>query len=128
MSEGMIDRIRDEMAANAGDNMVQMIGEHLTAYLQKHPETELKKGASIKGAVNDMMVKAKKHAVNGMAALCFTSGMETVYEHMGLPWDKEECMRVQFSLYDAAAPLPASAKPDPQAHADEFDLDMLMGS
>lgn len=125
MSE-MMDRIRDEMAANPEDTMLQTIGEHLTAYLTAHPETRIREGATIRGAMNAMMEKARKKAVGGMAALCFTSGMETVYAHMGITWDKEECMRVQFSLYDKAAPLPEAVRPDPKAHADEFDLDAIL--
>ena len=120
-----MDRIRDEMAAHPEDGMLQTIGEHLTAYLQAHPDTELKAGATMQGAMKSMMNKARGSQVNGMAAMSFIDGMKLVYEHMGLPWSKKECMRVQLGLYDAAAP--EITKPDPQARADEFELDALLG-
>lgn len=55
-----IDRIRDEMAAESGDQMVQMIGEHLTEYIRQHPAAELTQGATIKGAVGKMYAEAGK--------------------------------------------------------------------
>ena len=123
---GMMDRIRDEMAANPKDEMLQMIGEHLTAYVQENPGTAFREGATIKGAMKAMMEKARKQAVGGMAAVSFTDGMKTVYEHMGLIWDAKACMALQLSMYDSAAPLKPEVKAETKTHADAFDLDMLL--
>lgn len=77
--DGMMDRIRDEMAKSAGNGMVQVIGDHLTAYLMRNPGTALKEGATIEGAIRKMSAEARKSAKGNMGALDFLTGMKIVY-------------------------------------------------
>ena len=125
--EGMMDRIRDEMAHNSGNGMIQVIGDHLTAYLQLRPDTTFREGATIEGAIKKMSAEARKSAEGNMGALDFLTGMKIVYEEFGLDWDKKTCMQAQMSLYDGAAEIPVQTKIEMQAPADEFDLDAFLG-
>lgn len=125
--DGMMDRIRDEMAKNAGNSMIQVIGDHLTAYLQLRPGTTLKEGATIEGAIKRMSA-ARKTAKGNMGALDFLEGMKIVYEEFGLEWSKQACMQAQMSAYDCmVAEMPVQTKTETQAPADEFDLDAFLG-
>lgn len=121
-----MDRIRDEMARSAGNGMVQVIGDHLTAYLQMHPQAQLKEGATIEGAIKKMSAEARKSAKGNAGALDFLTGMRIVYEEFGLEWSKQACMQAQMSLYDAAE-MPVQTEIKAQAPADEFDLDAFLG-
>lgn len=129
--DGQMDRIRDEMARSADNAIVKVIGEHLTAYLQARPQTKLRDGATIKGAVGRMSSEARKTAKGNMGALDFLTGMRIVYEEFGLPWDKKTCMQVQMAMYDdmyAAAPVQIEMQaPETQTLADEFSLDAFLG-
>ena len=122
----MIDRIRDEMADHPQDMLIQMIGDHISAYMQVHPGAEIKSGKTLKKAAEAMQQEAGKHR-NGKnwAALDFVTGMRIAYEALGLPFDAAECTKIQMGLYDGGAVIPAK---EPQAHAeaDVFDLDALM--
>ena len=123
-----MDRIRDEMAANPEDAMMQMIGEHLTRYLILHAEAELKQGATLAGAIDAMRREAgKRRGGRNWAALGFAEGMKVVYETFGLTWSERECMAVQGAAYSADEPAAAPARAKTKAPADEFDLDRLMG-
>lgn len=125
--EGMMDRIRDEMAKSAGNSMVQVIGDHLTAYLMRNPGTALKEGATIEGAIRKMSAEARKSAKGNMGALDFLTGMKIVYEEFGIGWDKQKCIQAQMSLYDGEAEMPVQTEIKTQAPADEFDLDAFLG-
>lgn len=125
--DGMMDRIRDEMAKNAGDGMIQVIGDHLTAYLQRRPGAKLKDGATIEGAIRKMSAEARKTAKGNIGAQDFLTGMKIVYEEFGLEWNRDDCMQVQMSAYDSLKTVPVQTKIKTQAPADEFDLDAFLG-
>lgn len=122
----MIDRIRDEMADNPQDMMIQMIGDHISAYLQAHPGAEIQEGRTLKKAAEAMQQEAGRHR-NGKswAALDFMTGMRIAYGALGLPFDAAECTRIQMGLYDGGAVIPEK-KPQAPAEEDVFDLDKML--
>ena len=61
----LIDSIRDEMAASKDAYITQM-GELMTAYLMRHPETEVAEGKTLKGAFSRLK---EELAANCRAAL-----------------------------------------------------------
>ena len=116
-----MERIRDEMAKNS-QRYVQVVGEYLTEYLQKHPEAAKKLASgkkSISGSLAAMRKEAEKQKEGNVAVL-----------------DDAEAFGIVLRYYEAE-PLPARAEketaPDKRrraekaAEADPFDLDALMG-
>lgn len=73
-----MDLIRDEMAANASDGPIQMIGGILTSLLQRHPELADKlsaEGKGLKKAMDSAMV-LNDPTIFGMAGGKFLGGGE----------------------------------------------------
>ena len=113
---GATDKLRDEMA-KANSRYVQVVGEYLTDYLQRHPEAEaaiLAKGKSIQGSMNAMVAEASKRKQGNVAVLDDRTAFEIVLKYFGI--EKAE-----------AAPETVTVETVPEAEPDPFDLDALMG-
>ena len=123
--EAAIDAIRDEMAANAKDGAIGVVGQFLTVLLRMQPEHSpliTAEGKSIKGAMEAMKSTAAKHKSGSWAALDFQTGIQIVLEYYGFP--ELNAGTINSIMLSAAglAPDPApAAKP-----ADEFDIDALL--
>ena len=82
-----MDKLRDEMAENAGNRYVQVVGEYLTDYLLDHPEAEaaiLAEGKSIKGSLSAMEAEARKVKVGSVAVLDDETGFRIVRGYFGI--------------------------------------------
>lgn len=105
-------KIRDEMAENAKNTYVQVVGDFLLEHLQQHPEAAekiLANGKSIKGSLNAMKEEARKHQVDGCGVLTDEEGYAVVLRYFG----------IDTTATKPEAPEPASAK-----RGIEFDVDL----
>lgn len=138
-----MDKLRDEMAENAGNRYVQVVGEYLTDYLLDHPEAEaaiLADGKSIKGSLSAMEAEARKVKVGSVAVLDDQTAFGIVRGYFGIV---EGERRETSSAPASGGTFPrgegtgetaedvikkaenvAETQPDP---VDPFDLDALMG-
>lgn len=126
----LMDRIRDEMAA-VKDERIAQLGELLTAYLRRHPDTELDEKKKLKGALEHL----KKTAEKKKSGNSYVMGPKEVFglllEYCGLkehPGDMGACFwevcGCENGLYSVELTQPETktdAVPDP------FDLDALLG-
>ena len=126
--EQAIDKLRDEMAANAKDAAMGIVGEFMTALLDAKPEYAEKIMAekkTIKGAMEAMKAKAEKNKHGSWASMDFFSGIKCVLKYYGLP-DMQNC-QIMAMMNAAAQPEPQpEIKPEPAPRADSFDLDALL--
>lgn len=130
-----MDKLRDEMAENAGNRYIQVVGEYLTDYLLDHPEAEaaiLTDGKSIKGSLSAMEAEARKVKVGSVAVLDDQTAFGIVRGYFGIAEDEV----VDFASRDVgeiAAAMGRRAEAEgyvPEAEPDSvdpFDLDALMG-
>lgn len=82
-----VEKIRDEMAANAKHPYIQVIGDFLLQYIDDHPEASekiLTKDRTIKGSLNAMQSEARKKQVDGCAVLTDAEGFGIVLNLPGL--------------------------------------------
>lgn len=128
--EAATDKIRDEMAANAKDTAILVIGEFMTNLLAEKPETAEKimaEGKSLKGAMSDMSDYGRKHKSGNYAAVDYFTGIGIVLEHFGI--EKLSSMDIMRIGYRAGAvPEAPTQEPARKKHsADELDIDALLG-
>lgn len=128
--EAATDKIRDEMADNAKDAAISVIGEFLTSMLMEKPETAEKimaEGKSLKGAMAAMSDYARKNKSGNHAAVDYFTGIGIVLEHFGIEkLSNTDIMRIGYrtgAVPDAPAQEPAPKKPS----ADDLDIDALLG-
>ncbi len=141
-----MDKLRDEMAENAGSRYVQVVGEYLTDYLLDHPEAEasiLAEGKSIKGSLSAMEAEARKVKVGSVAVLDDQTAFGIVRGYFGIVEaedvskkvgdvskkaedvsKKSEDVSKKAEDVSKKAENVAETQPDP---VDPFDLDALMG-
>ena len=119
-----MDSIRDEMAANARDSAVQMIGNVVATLLQSHPELADKlsaKGKSLKKAMEAMRAEAQKNKSGNWGCVDGMTGMKIVLKHYGIEGITErelfDALAETFAGDDAHTPAP---------ERDEFDIDALL--
>lgn len=124
------DKIRDEMAANAKDAAISVIGEFMTNLLMEKPETAeniMAEGKGLKGAMTAMSDYARKHKSGNYAAVDFFTGIGIVLEYFGVEkLSNTDIMRVGYrggAIPEAPAPEPAKK----ETAADELDIDALLG-
>ena len=146
----LADHIRDEMA-KAGHDYVAMLGELMTEYLRRHPETEIDGKLTLKGAYDALREKARKKAKAGCYAMPPREAFDGMMDYYGLPHSDADfgaCMMAiigqcakggasaptsasepEVSLRVAATRSGAAAKPIQAANdlADLLDIDALLG-
>ena len=141
-----MDKLRDEMAENAGSRYVQVVGEYLTDYLLNHPEAEaaiLTDGKSIKGSLSAMEAEARKVKTGSVAVLDDQTAFGIVRGYFGIAEAEdvskkaenvskkaedvskrvEDVSKKSEDVSKKAEDVPET-QPDP---IDPFDLDALMG-
>lgn len=122
--EQAIDKIRDEMAANAKDGAMSVTGEFLTMLLQAQPEYADKIMAdkkTIKGAMAAMRDEAAKHKNGNYACIDYFTGIRCVLAYYGLP----EMQNCQIMALTTAAIVPEVTQPTVKAD-DDLDIDALL--
>lgn len=119
-----VDRIRDEMAKEAGNPGIQFLGGWLTGELEKRPElaeTILDEQKSIKGAFGKIHDYASKHKTGNFAFVPPEKALEIVGEYYG----------IETQALGATQPHPSAAQtPSPQGKGKGnagLDLDDLLG-
>lgn len=132
-----IDVIRDEMAANADNTIVQQVGEILTALLGWRGELLDRltaKGKTLSGASSAMAnVAKKKKGKSAGVALTVIEGMRAVFEYYEVKPEEvtdEEIM--QAAMIACGVPMAHCAPAKRQAEAPtvpdgDLDLDALLG-
>jgi len=86
MLEKAIEKIRDEMAANADHGYIQHVGGYVTTHLRNHPEDAeavLAEEKTLKGSYKVMQKFAKEHADHGCYAMPPEEGYKIVGEYFG---------------------------------------------
>lgn len=128
--EAATDKIRDEMAANAKDAAISVIGEFMTNLLMEKPETAEKimaEGKSLKGAMSAMSDYARKNKSGNHAAVDYYTGIGIVLEYFGIEkLSNTDIMRIGYRT-DAIPEAPAQEPARKEAPADELDIDALLG-
>lgn len=125
----LMDCVRDEMAA-AKHGYIEMLGEMMTAYLRRHPETEVDEKKTLEGAYKHLHSTAAKKQQSRCYAMPPAEGFGLLMEYYGLPHDKAEyeaCMLEMLGQSvldkpDSTPPVQAAKPTD-----DPFDLDGLLG-
>lgn len=87
MFDKAIDKIRDEMAANADSSYIQYVGGFLTDHLQRHPEDAtaiLAEGKTIDGSMKEMEKYARDHKSGNCAVVSDQDGFRIVMEYFGI--------------------------------------------
>lgn len=129
-----MDSIRDEMAKNAKDGAIGIVGEFMTALLNDRPEIAEKitaKNKSLSGAMKAISEEARKHKTGNYAALDFNTGLNVVLEYFDIPkLEPAQIMNIAFSIAGAqgeppAQPAPVRRKAKPEV-ADALDIDALL--
>lgn len=114
-----MDKLRDEMAANATHPGIQQIGAYMTARLAAQPEIAtqiLAEGKTLKGTYDSFYAYASKHKAGNFACIDPDTAYKLVAEYYGI------------------TPQAAEENPEPHAHAearpatkaDGLDLDDLL--
>lgn len=81
-----IDKIRDEMAANANDGYIAAVGEYLTEYIRGHKDEADKvmaDGKTIKGSLAAASEEARKKQRGNVAVLSYEEVYKLVREYYG---------------------------------------------
>lgn len=130
-----MDSVRDEMAKNAKDGAIGIVGEFLTALLNDRPEIAEKitaKDKSLSGAMKAMSEEARKHKTGNYACLDMNTGLNIVLKYFDLPEmspgeimaivHKAAGMPESISAKPESAPAQREAKPA----ANDFDIDALL--
>ena len=103
-----MDKIRDEMAKRHDHGAIQMLGEHLTALLQKHPETAaqiLQEGKTLSGAYGALEAHAKKRARHGgCVVISDAEGFEIMDGYFGIRLGEEDAKPDLAVMLHAPAP------------------------
>ena len=122
-----MDAIRDEMAA-AKDDYVSCMGELMTEYLRMHPDAEIGKDKTLKGAFDHLKAQAKKKQKGGCYAMPPQEIFFGMMEYYGLPATAQDAAKCFSAAVGQTAPDPVDI-PAPAATAsdDPFDLDALLG-
>ena len=126
-----MDKIRDEMAKSK-DGMIRFLGEGVTALVQLYPGTEPlieAEGKSLKGCLGEIRKAARGGVADPIAST------EAICKYYGLDFKDYRRLAAEINLaLCGEAPVPAAASQTtvpqteaPQAHADDFDLDALLG-
>lgn len=121
-----MDKVRDEMAKGKG-RYVQVVGEFLTDYLQRHPEAEtaiLTKGKTIAGSLEEMKKEAKKEAVNGCGVLDDETAFGIVLKYFGIN-PGQNVLNPGQNVLNPGGNVIEAQKP---TALDPFDLDALLGA
>ena len=87
MFEKAMDKLRDEMAKNAGDEGISYLGEYLTARLRAAPEIAgklLEKRKSIAGAFGAVRDYARKNQKNSFCAVSDAKACEIACGYFGI--------------------------------------------
>lgn len=108
---GAMDKIRDELAKQAGNPAVAVLGEYLTARLQAAPGIAgkiLDKGKSLAGALARIREAARKKQVQGVGVVSDGEAFTLMEQYFGIP----------------DAPAKPQALADPAE--DALDLDALL--
>lgn len=108
-----IDRVRDEMAKNARNGMIQQVGQYVTDRVMHG--AALPEGKTLSGAVDEMRAYAKSHAQAGAYCMTDEEAYRIVDKYYGWTAQKDTGKVVPFPV-EAAKP----AEPDP------LDLDALL--
>lgn len=127
----LADHIRDEMA-KAGHDYIDMLGELMTEYLRRHPETEIDGKLTLKGAYDALRERAKKKAKAGCYAMPPKEAFDGMMDYYGLPHsdaDYGACMMAMIGQRAPDAPAQEPPKPVKAANdlADLLDIDALLG-
>lgn len=120
-----VDKLRDEMAANANNPALAVIGEELTDRLRRNPllaEKILVEGKTLKGALNKLINYAHDHMIRdwsvGRPDRVMTGNSCGV-----VPPDKaQEIILAYYGLEDVSSGPERTAARD-----DGLDLDALLG-
>ena len=126
----LLDSVRDAMAS-ADDGYVEALGEMMTVYLQRHPETEVEDGKSLKGALGHLRSVAQKKQKDRCYAMPPAEAFALLLEYYGITpgaGEYKACMLALIGQTDTAAhedmPQPV---PQKEPEGDLFDLDALLG-
>lgn len=125
----LMDCVRDEMAA-AKHGYIEMLGEMMTAYLRRHPETEVDEKKTLEGAYKQLHSTAAKKQQGRCYAMPPAEGFGLLMEYYGLPHDKAEYEACMLEMLGQSAPDRPDSTPSVQAAKsddDPFDLDGLLG-
>lgn len=115
-----MDKLRDEMAANATHPGVQQIGAYMTARLAAQPEIApqlLAEGKTLTGAFEAIHTYASKNRTGNYACVPPETAYKLVAEYYGIP------PRAAEENQETQAPAQARQA----ARADGLDLDTLLG-
>lgn len=122
----LIDSIRDEMAASKDAYITQM-GEMMTAYLMRHPETEVAEGKTLKGAFSRLEKVAEKKKSGRCYAMPTAEALGLMLKAFGLPEPApDEWMQCLMAM-DGKTQAPAPAAPAKPAPGGLLDVDDLLG-
>lgn len=125
----LMDHVRDEMAA-AGDGYVEMLGEMMTVYLQRHPETEIGDGKTLKGAFAHMRSAAQKKQKDRCYAMPPAEAFALLMEYYGIAsgaGEYEACMLAVIGQTTPDKPGEIPPAPQKEPEGDPFDIDALLG-
>ena len=85
--EKAMEKLRDELAKNAGNRVLTVIGEYVCDYLAAHPSAAsliLAKDKTLTGAVNAMRTEARRTAKGNCGVLTDEEGFAIVRKYFGL--------------------------------------------
>lgn len=120
----LMDAVRDEMAANT-DGYIDQLGQIMTAWLRRHPQTEIASDRTLRGAFEQIRATARKKAKNGCYAMPYTEVYVGLMEYYGMPVKLDECAACMLEMCNAAeegARESTATAPE----ADALDLDALL--
>jgi len=125
----LMDAIRDEMArgglAKHENAYVTALGEAMTVFIQRNPETEIAEGKTLKGAYQAAMKEARGNG-NGLATpqMVFDSTMK----YYGITPKKGELVACLLAMLGQTAPDKPQPAPATKAAPEDdlFDLDALL--
>ena len=121
----LMDHVRDEMAASK-HGYIEMLGEMMTAYLRRHPETEIDGKKTLSGALNHLRSAASKKQQDRCYAMPPDEGFRMMLEYYGLTYDKADYIACMLEMLGQDAPDSIDAAPKPAPEDDLFDLDALL--
>ena len=114
MKDKAMDKLRDEMAKNAGDAGISALGEYMTARLQEDAglaEKILDEKKNLAGAFGAVREYARKNQKGGFCAVSDQKAFEICCDYFGI---------------GAQAPAEAPRQETKAAQAGDIDLDALL--